>query len=266
VTDVDRWLETPGARLRWRDSGGDSPALLLLHGWALDADLFELFVLAARHQLRLLRFDRRGYGRSSGEPALPTDVDDAIAVLDAAGIGRCAVLGMSQGARVAAAVARRAPDRVSHVVLDGAPALRGLADEEHEPELPLERLRRFAREDDTALRAELSTLPLLRLARPHAEAESLLRAQILRYPASDLRTTTAPPPPPGFPGGRAELAQPVLVLNGAHDSPARLRIGRRLAQVLPHARREVLPQAGHLAALDDPEGYARAVIAFVSGG
>ena len=91
TVDDDRWLDRPGARLRWRD-GGQGPTLLLLHGWALDLTLFEPFVAAARTSLRLVRFDRRGYGRSSGEPALPTDVEDAFATLDAASVARVVFL------------------------------------------------------------------------------------------------------------------------------------------------------------------------------
>jgi len=263
ATDADRWLDRPDARLRWRE-GGAGPALLLLHGWALDLTLFEPFVAAARAHLRLVRMDRRGYGASSGEPSLPADVVDAIALMDAAGIDRFAVLGMSQGARVAAGIARAASARVTHVILDGAPALRGLADEEHEPELPLADLRRLAREDMAALRAALRSHPLLALARHGEAAAALLHEQLERYPAADLRSMHPPPPPPGFPSGRATFPQPVLVLNGARDSAARLRIGRRLATVLPRARREVLADAGHLACLDDPEGYARIVLEFLS--
>lgn len=264
TVDEDRWLDRPGARLRWRD-GGQGPALLLLHGWALDLTLFEPFVAAARADLRLVRFDRRGYGCSSGEPALPTDVDDAFATLDVAGIAQCAVLGMSQGARVAAAMARVAPERITRVVLDGAPALRGLADEEHEPELPLERLRSLAREDLGALRRTLAAHPLLRLVEPRPEAIALLEQQLARYPATDLLTRRPAPPPPPFPRGRAAFTQPVLVLNGEEDSAARLRIARRLAAVLPDARRVVLPRAGHLACLDDPVAYAAGVVPFVRG-
>ncbi len=206
--------------------------------------------------------DRRGYGDSSGEPVLEADVEDVYALLDRAGVERCGVLGMSQGARVAAAMARQAPARIDRVILDGAPALRGLAEEMHEPELPLERFRALAASTDLgALRVELARHPLLQLARPDGPASSLLAAQLARYPANDLRVVRPPSPPNArYP---AAFAQPVLVLNGALDSPARLRIGDRLAAVLPRATRVVLDGAGHLACLDAPQAYARALLRFI---
>jgi pimeloyl-ACP methyl ester carboxylesterase len=260
---LDHWLERPGARLRWRDEG-TGPTLLLLHGWALDLSLFDPLVARLGDGVRCLRFDRRGYGESSGDPALETDVADAFALLDATATRHCAVLGMSQGARVAAALARRAPARVSHVVLDGAPALRGLAEEEHEPELPLEEYRRLAEHDLPGLRAALSGHPLLQLARPTDASRTLVEAIIARYRAVDLLSTVpAPPAPASAASLPSAFDQPVLVLNGAEDSQARLRIGMRLATVLPNACRVVLADAGHLACLDQPAAYADALCAFL---
>jgi pimeloyl-ACP methyl ester carboxylesterase len=263
---ADRWLERPQSRLRWRIDGPDyapEGSLLLVHGWALDLSVFELVAGHLRDRLRVLRFDRRGYGASTGEPALEADVEDAFALLDAAGIDRCAVLGMSQGARVVGAMARRAPGRITHVILDGAPALRGLADEEHEPELPLEEFRRLARTNPARLREALAHHPLLRLAHPSPAASAILDATLAAYPATDLLTVHAPAPPAPSLLHPAAFAQPSLVLNGERDSAARLRIGRRLAQALPHAQRRVLPGAGHLACLDHPQAYALAVLDFL---
>jgi pimeloyl-ACP methyl ester carboxylesterase len=260
--DDDRWLDRPEATLRWRD-GGAGPAILLLHGWALDLDVFEPLVATARRELRLVRFDRRGYGLSAGEPSLAADVDDAFAVLDCAGIERCAVLGMSQGARVAAALARREPRRITHVVLDGAPALRGLADEAHEPELPLDRLRALAGESSATLLAALRAHPLLTLVHADARNAARLDAILARYPARDLHPSHSPSPPPVFAAGEAAFLQPALILNGERDSATRQRIGRRLAQVLPGARRQVLPAAGHLACVDAPAAYAASLCSFL---
>jgi pimeloyl-ACP methyl ester carboxylesterase len=55
---------------------------------------------------------------------------------------------------------------------------------------------------------------------------------------------------------------PTLVLGGGHDSPARQEAGRTLGAAIPGARREQLAAAGHLALLDDPAAYAKAVIGF----
>jgi pimeloyl-ACP methyl ester carboxylesterase len=254
----ERWLKRSGADLRWRDEGA-GPAVLLLHGWALDMDLFDLIVRQCSGRLRLLRFDRRGYGRSEGAPSLDADGEDALAVLDAARVGRCAVVGMSQGARVATALATRAPDRIERLVLDGAPALQDFAIDDHEPELPLEEYRALLESGGTgALAAALARHPLLQLQdAAGAEARATLARMLGRYPGRDLRIDSAATTVIAAP------AQPVLVLNGEHDSPVRLRIGAHLGATLPRAARHLIPGAGHLACLDTPAAYAAALLSFV---
>lgn len=269
---VDRWLERPGGvRVRWRDEGAapeTAPAalpFLLIHGWALDLEVFDLVAAHLRERGRVLRFDRRGYGASTGAPSLEADVFDALALLEAAGVERCAVVGLSQGARVAGALARVAPERIVRVVLDGAPALLGLADEEHEPEIPLEEFRRLARERRAALGEALARHPLLQLVQPTGEGSALLRSVLSRYPATDLLTAHPPAPPSPALLQPAAFLQPTLVLNGEHDSAARLRIGHKLARVLPGAKRVLLANCGHLACLDDAASYSGALLRFQNG-
>ncbi len=70
----------------------------------------------------LLRYDERGCGLSDadpGEPTVETWVNDLEAVVDAAGIDRFALLGISQGAAVGAAYAARHPERVTGLILYG---------------------------------------------------------------------------------------------------------------------------------------------------
>lgn len=264
----DLWLERDAARLRCRVEG-TGPAILLLHGWALDLRLWDLLipVLAGRHTL--LRFDRRGFGLSSGRPSLRDDAADALAVLDAAGIARCAVVGMSQGARVAAALARESPARITHLVLDGAPDLEHLLDEDLEEEVPLAEYQvLLAGKGIDALRAALARLPLLRLARAQAEPAALLAAMLRDYPATDLRlhapAASASPRKRRRRGDEVNFAQPTMVLNGAHDSALRRRIGAALAAHIPGACQSMLADAGHLAALDAPEDYGRAIGALLT--
>jgi pimeloyl-ACP methyl ester carboxylesterase len=85
----------------------------------------------------VVRYDERGCGLSDarvGEPSVDTWVADLETVVDAAGVDRFALLGMSQGAAIAVAYAARHPDRVSDLILYGGYARgrrhRGQAQEE----------------------------------------------------------------------------------------------------------------------------------------
>ncbi len=113
--------------LAWLEIGEGDP-ILLIHGFASTAAVnwvapgwVEALTAAGR---RVLAFDHRGHG-GSGKPhdpaayALKTMADDALRVLDAAGVVRADVMGYSLGARVAATVALAAPERVRGLVLAG---------------------------------------------------------------------------------------------------------------------------------------------------
>ncbi len=118
-------LDLPGRGTTFvRDSGGppDAPVLLLLHGWAVTADLnwFPAYRRLAEHH-RVVALDHRGHGRgirpTDGIVTLPECADDAVAVLDALGIERAVAVGYSMGGAVAQLVWHRHPERVSGLVL-----------------------------------------------------------------------------------------------------------------------------------------------------
>jgi pimeloyl-ACP methyl ester carboxylesterase len=62
---ADRYIAVGDARLRYRDEG-DGPAVILVHGWTLDLEMWDPQVAALSAAFRLVRFDRRGYGLSGG--------------------------------------------------------------------------------------------------------------------------------------------------------------------------------------------------------
>lgn len=118
-------VELPGIGTTFvRDSGGPAgaPVLLLLHGWAVTADLnFFTAYPALVERYRVVALDHRGHGRgirpADGIVRLSDCADDAAAVLDALGIDEAVVLGYSMGGAIAQLVWRRHPDRVSGLVL-----------------------------------------------------------------------------------------------------------------------------------------------------
>jgi 3-oxoadipate enol-lactonase/4-carboxymuconolactone decarboxylase len=93
-------------RIYWRlDGEADKPALLLLSSIGTDMHLWDALVPALTPQVRVLRMDTRGHGASDapgGDYDLETLAADALAVMDAAGVERAAVCGLSLGCRSAA--------------------------------------------------------------------------------------------------------------------------------------------------------------------
>src|SRR5438445_7141112 len=71
----DLYVEMDGANLRYRDEGKGA-AVVLVHGWTLDLEMWDPQAAALAAAYRVIRFDRRGFGLSSGDPSLGRDAAD----------------------------------------------------------------------------------------------------------------------------------------------------------------------------------------------
>jgi 3-oxoadipate enol-lactonase len=250
----DNYTERAGARLRWRIEGS-GPAVVLLHGWALDLSSWNLLAPLLAPRFTVLRFDRRGFGLSEGVADIHRNVDDLRAVMDAAGVQAAALVGMSQGARLALHFTLAHPARASALVLDGAPEI------ESESELPLALYRqRLEGAGVAALRAMILTHPLMQLHSQSPAARATLVESVAHYRGVDL---LHPVPRAAKPDLR-QINTPTLVLNGEFDSAERREAGKRFATAITGATRVELRGAGHLALLDEPAAYAQALVAFLS--
>jgi pimeloyl-ACP methyl ester carboxylesterase len=117
-----------GTRLGYATSG-TGPPLVKAANWLshLDYDwqspVWRHWLAELSRRFRLIRYDERGCGLSDWDIArfsFDDWVDDLEAVIDAAGLDRFPLLGISQGGPVAIAYAARHPERVSHLVLLGS--------------------------------------------------------------------------------------------------------------------------------------------------
>ena len=121
------YVDGPGGQVHYREGGAGEP-LLLLHQTASSG---EQYLAAYPHLLaagrRVIAMDTPGYGMSDlppGEPSVEGYVEAALALLDALGIERAAVLGHHTGATIALHLGWAHPKRVSQLVLNGTPLYR----------------------------------------------------------------------------------------------------------------------------------------------
>ncbi|MEV8542191.1 alpha/beta fold hydrolase, partial [Streptomyces sp. NPDC051572] len=132
-----------GARIAYT-SVGSGPPLLKAANWMTHLDLewstpvWSHWLRGLARRRRLIRYDERGCGLSDwAVPSFTFDdwVDDLETVVEAAGLDRFPLLGVSQGGAVAVAYAVRHPERVSRLILAGGYArgrkLRAQNDAEH---------------------------------------------------------------------------------------------------------------------------------------
>lgn len=231
-----------GVRLHYVDTGS-GPAVLLHTGGGGDGRMWDLAgYTTALAGYRTLVLDHRGHGSSdcpAGVPAhrLGEYVDDVIAVLDAAGVSTAALVGYSAGARIAYAVARTYPDRVSAVAGIGAVGAPG--DDPSDWAETAARVRaggmRAAMEEIAAEEPEPAPGWLVdNLAGTQAEMFALLLEAWAGEPAGW----------PDFPDVRA----PALVICGENEEPSAARNAQLAAAAMPHGTAVVLPGLWHLQA------------------
>lgn len=242
-----------GARIYWEERGAGEPILLIM-GLSFTLEMWHRTAPLLERRYRTILFDNRGVGRSGvprGPYRIRTMAKDALAVLDAAGVGRAHVIGASMGGMIAQELALMAPERVRGLVLacTSCGGLRG-----HWPRTadvvgagrasgtsPESRVRAFIPllygegtpreriEEDTGIR--LRAIPSIR-GYFHQLAGIALWSSYRRLP---------------------RIQAPTLIVHGDRDLILPPENAAILERRIPGARKVVLPGAGHLFTTDAPE-------------
>jgi pimeloyl-ACP methyl ester carboxylesterase len=257
-----------GESLHYEVAGEGAP-LVLIHGWSLNLRMWDRQASELSRRFRVIRYDRRGFGRSSGNEDITWDAADLNALLDHLGATKVHILGMSQGARVALQFARRYPDRVSSLVLHGPPAPDGFG----LPWSGADRTRfdewaTIARENGLdAFRRAWAAHPLMEIPAGHSEARARLTELLAAYRGSRFLSPT----PPSGPGGSLTMDElprivvPTLIVVGDSEVPFLQIVAHALAYYIPTARLAVVSGGGHMVNLIEPDRYNATILAFLRG-
>jgi class 3 adenylate cyclase len=221
---------------------------------------------------RLIRFDLRGIGLSDpfsgGSPSVDAWTDDALAVLNAAGSERAAVMGMSTGALIALTLAVREPSRVSALVLVHATA-RTLRAPDYPAGVPEETFRAFlgglldtdspaGNADDIAMMApslvgDRQFCEWWLRAGHRSSSPAAARAQHEAAFWTDVRDLLP------------AIATPTVVVHRVDNPFVRVGNGRYLAEHIAGAKYVELPGADHLPFAGDAETLLDEVQEFLTG-
>jgi 3-oxoadipate enol-lactonase len=255
------------AKLYFQDAGGDGPPVLLVMGLGMNTTgWWRTVPVLADAGLRVIAFDNRGVGRSERVPGPYTVAqmaDDAVSVLDAVGVDRAHVYGISLGGMIAQEVALRHPERVLALVL-GATTAGGSA---HVPadDATVEFL--SLRAQMTAEHAVWASVPINYAPRTRTEGGDLIAqdiAQRLRFPIEPEYYSAQLAAANGHDARVEGIGAPTLVVHGEQDVLIPPVNGERLAAAIPGAELSLWPGAAHLYVTDEPEvdGF---VAAWLSG-
>ena len=250
-------VDVNGARL-WYDESGEGPVVLLLHGGLGDSGLWEPVVPLLAERFRTLRSDLRFYGRSSG-PFVPWSwQDDAIGVLDALGVERAALVGLSLGGKLALDIALAHPERL-WAVAGVAPGLGGHSGDPYSEE-------QDARYEAAAAQGDLEAAMEIdfEVWAPLGADERIRQLWHATPEANSFPEGLEPVSPEGPPAGErlGELAVPALVVTAAHDPAGMREIGPLVAREAPNARHVEL-DSDHYLTLREPELLAGVLLEFL---
>jgi DNA-binding winged helix-turn-helix (wHTH) protein/pimeloyl-ACP methyl ester carboxylesterase len=255
-----------GVRIAYAEVGNGPPLIRTGHwlthleyDWESPVWSPFLDAIAARH--RLIRYDARGNGLSDWDVqdlSFDAFVRDLETVVEATGLERFPLLGMSQGAACSIAYAVRHPERVSHLVLYGGFAQgirrRGTPEQLEQADAVITLMRHGWGRENPAFRQIFTTrfIPggtaeqfqwFNDLQRNTTSAENAVR---IRQSVDAIDVTELLP----------QVKAPTLVLHCRDDAAASFEGGRRLAAGIPGARFVALEGRNHVMLPGDP-GWAR---------
>jgi pimeloyl-ACP methyl ester carboxylesterase len=264
------YARSGNANIAYQVVGEGPHDLLMIPGWVTHLGLdwneprwvrwFERMTSFAR----VVRFDKRGTGMSDRTPGVPTPderMEDARAVMDAAGLERAHVIGWSEGGPLAVLLAVTHPQRVQSLVLHGTQATFRRRDDypfgDEETEADLENLERhwggtefahsFVPDGDSATIARLATYQQAAASPSAAVALARANSEI------DVR------------GLLGSIRAPTLVLNRERDPVAPGPTGRYLAERIIGARFVELEGSAHAPWLGSLEPFCAEVEHFITG-
>ncbi len=276
ATAADRFVTLdPGLVVRVRDEGPrDAPAVLLLHGSSSSLEDWDGWARALTGRYRVVRYDQPGHGLTGPDPRDRYRMADlarvAGRVADVVGLDRFVIGGNSMGGQVAWTFAAAHPERVTGLILVDAAGAPGNAPDR----VPL---------GFRLANAPLAA-PLVRWVTPPAlvrgsvedtfgDPSKVTPALVERYRDMLLRSgnraatlvRTRAPRAPATAQAMAAITVPALLIWGARDRLVPVKGGTWFDQALPNSRLVVLPAAGHIPMVEDPQASVTPVLTFLDG-
>jgi 3-oxoadipate enol-lactonase len=251
-------------RIYWEESGAGDPLLLIMGlGYSLEMWHRTRPLVAAR--FRTIVFDNRGVGRSDVPAEAWTIADmaaDAAAVLDAAGVRRAHVFGISMGGMIAQELALAYPDRVNRLVL-GCTACGGPKSIPAAAPVLQTLMARANMTPEDGVRAMVPYIYDSSTPRERIEEDLAIRLRTFPTAAGYLGQISAITKWSSY-ERMGKIAAPTLVIHGETDQLVPAENGRILAQEIPGAKLVMLANASHIFTTDQPEESHAAILGWLN--
>ncbi|OGW70083.1 MAG: hypothetical protein A3A88_05480 [Nitrospirae bacterium RIFCSPLOWO2_01_FULL_62_17] len=255
-----------GINLAYTDEGRGTP-VVLLHAFPQNRAMWAQQVDALSKSYRIIAPDFRGFGESDAplwHYTLDQFADDVNGLLNHLSIRQAMLVGLSMGGYIALGFYRKYRDRMKGLVL---------ADTRAQPDTEEGRAGRFAMAQTAYTKGAgaVADIMLPKLLSPIAlrtrpDLVQRVRAAIEQTQISGIAgALMAMAERPDSVPLLAQIACPTLVITGELDGPTPPADGKLMAGAIPGARLEIIPQAGHLSNLEQPDAFNRALLDFLEG-
>jgi len=258
-------VDVDGGQIYYETCGKGAQAVVLIHDGVINSASFDDMWPVLCKDFRVLRYDRRGYGRSPAAKAPYSPQEDLAAVMRAASFEHASLAGFSFGGGLALSYALDHPDQVDRLILSGA-ALNGFKVSKNfssritKVMLPMV----IGKMDAVIANASKETW----IMAPGNDAARAKITALIKASPQDLRhqmkdpIRSWPSDLPRMPG----LKIPTLIMTGDHDIADNQAQAGAAQVLIPGARRIVIEDAGHLMQLEHPREVAELIADFVRKG
>jgi pimeloyl-ACP methyl ester carboxylesterase len=243
VPETSGYAPVNGIEMFYQVFGQGEP-VLLIHGGLGHGDIWSAQVANLAKDHRVLVADSRGHGRSTRN-AEPFGYDlmasDYLALLDYLKVDRTAIVGWSDGGIIGLDIAMTHPERLTRLFAQAA----NVTTDGVDPGVLVDKT--------FGAYIERSGRDYARLSRTPGEYDAFVE-QISRMWGSQPAWTKEQ---------LGKITVPTAIVVGDHDEAIKRAHTEYMASVIPGATLVVLPDTSHFAMLQDPEGYTKAVRAFI---
>jgi len=258
-------VDVDGGQIYYETCGKGPQAIVLIHDGVVNSAGFDDMWPILCREFRVVRYDRRGYGKSPAAKAPYSPQEDLAAVMAAAKMDRASLVGFSFGGGLAVSYAVQHPEQVERLVLSGT-VLNGFQPTktfgQHVTRIMMPMI--VGNMDAVVANAEKSGW-VMAPGHPEAKAKALA---ILKASPQDLRHQMHDPIK-GWPSDLPRLPSlqvPTLIMTGDHDIADNQATSGAAQALIPGSRRIVIDDAGHLMQLEHPKEIAEIIADFVKKG
>jgi 3-oxoadipate enol-lactonase len=264
----ERSIDADGRRMAWLEAGAGWP-VMLLHAFPMNADMWRPQLGAVPSGWRFIAPDLRGFGQTpfphgteGKTPSLDDYASDVGCLMDALELDSAVIGGLSMGGYVTFALFRQSPARFAGMIL---------ADTRPQADTPQARegrrgLREVLQRDGPSGVAE-QMLPKLLSERTHRERPDVVdharRIAVSNRSRAIDAALLAMMDRPDSTADLERISCGTLVIAGDHDAVTPVTDAASMQQAIPRSSLTIIPDAGHLSNLEQPEAFSKAVSDFL---